>query len=114
MTLEKTIYIGTFIQCDTLTELDIIPNGMIGVNEQGKIAFVLRSYKGRRYPDGEGWEEAKIVRIQDHGFFFPGFIGQSHKSDHRVSQLTFGLVVKTPTSTPPNTRTQVSSANAPS
>lgn len=75
MALQKTIYIGTFIQCETLTELDIIPNGMVGVDEHGKIAFVLRSFKGRRYPDGEGWEEAKIIRIQDHGFFFPGFIG---------------------------------------
>ena len=75
MALQKTIYIGTFIQCETLTELDIIPNGMVGVDEHGKIAFVLRSFKGRRYPDNEGWEEAKIIRIQDHGFFFPGFIG---------------------------------------
>ena len=75
MALEKTIYIGTCIHCETLTELDIVPNGMIGVDEQGKIAFVLRSMKGRRIPNGEGWEQAKIVRIQDHGFFFPGFIG---------------------------------------
>ena len=73
--LEKTIYIGPFIHCESLTELDICPNGMIGVDEDGKIAFVLRSIKGRRFPDGEGWEQAKIVRVQDHGFFFPGFIG---------------------------------------
>jgi guanine deaminase len=75
MSLEKTIYIGTFIHCESLTELDIVPNGMIGVDEEGKIAFVLRSFKGRTIPDGEGWENAKIVRIQDHGFYFPGFIG---------------------------------------
>lgn len=73
--LDKTIYIGTFIHCDSLTELDVVPNGMIGVDEDGKIAFVLRSMKGRRIPENEGWEQAKIVRIQDHGFFFPGFIG---------------------------------------
>ena len=50
---------------------------MIGVGENGKIAFVLLSIKGRRIPEGQGWEQAKIVRIQDHGFFFPGFIGKS-------------------------------------
>lgn len=86
MALEKTIYIGPFIQCETLTELDVVPNGMIGVNEQGKIAFVLRTVKGRQMPAGEGWEDAKIVRIQDHGFFFPGFIGkciQEQKSSRR-------------------------------
>ncbi|KAK3049353.1 hypothetical protein LTR09_009272 [Extremus antarcticus] len=74
MSLEKTIYIGAFIQCATLTELDICENGMIGVDETGKIAFVLRESRGRKFPDGEGWEEAKIVRILDYGFFFPGFI----------------------------------------
>lgn len=75
--LDKTIYIGSFIHCDSPTELDVVPNGMIGVDEAGKIAFVLRSMKGRRIPDNEGWEQARIVRIQDHGFFFPGFIGLS-------------------------------------
>ena len=75
MALEKTIYIGPFVHCESLNELDVCPNGMVGVDEDGKIAFVLRSMKGRRFPDDEGWEEAKIVRILDHGFFFPGFIG---------------------------------------
>ena len=75
MSLEKTIYIGPFVQCDTLTELDVCPNGMIGVDENGRVAFILRSMKGRHMPYGEGWEEAKIVRVQDYGFFFPGFIG---------------------------------------
>ncbi len=75
MALQKTIYIGPFVHSESLTDLDICPNGMIGVNEAGKIAWILRDIKGRRMPDGQGWEEAKIVRIQDHGFFFPGFIG---------------------------------------
>ena len=73
--LEKTIYVGAFVHCESLNELDICPNSMIGVAEDGKIAFILRSVKGRQIPYDEGWEQAKIVRIQDHGFFFPGFIG---------------------------------------
>ena len=75
MALEKTLYIGTFIQCESPTKLDICPNGMIGVGENGKIAFILRSVKGQQFPTQEGWEQAKVVRIQDVGFFFPGFIG---------------------------------------
>ncbi|KAK5169455.1 uncharacterized protein LTR77_005431 [Saxophila tyrrhenica] len=74
MSQKKTVYIGPFIQCKTLTDLDICPNGMIGVDEGGRIAFVLRDERGRKIPEGDGWEDAKIVRIQDHGFFFPGFI----------------------------------------
>jgi guanine deaminase len=86
MALQKTIYLGTFIHCDSLTELDIVPNGMIGVNEEGKIAFVLRSVKGRRIPEGEGWEEARMVRIQDHGFFFSWV----HRYDSRLVSGTRG------------------------
>lgn len=75
MSLEKTIYVGPFIHCETLTELDIAVNGMIGVDEHGTIAFIRRDMKGKQLPDKPGWEEAKFVRINvRHGFFFPGFI----------------------------------------
>lgn len=77
MALEKTLYIGPFIHCESLTELDICPNGMIGVDEAGKIAFILRSIKGAQIPVAEGWEEAKTVRINGPGFFFPGLIGNT-------------------------------------
>ena len=75
MSLDKTIYIGPFVHCETLTQLDVCPFGMIGVDEEGKIAFLSRDMKGRQLPSHEGWEDAKVIRIQDHGFFFPGFIG---------------------------------------
>jgi len=75
MALEKTIYIGPFVHSESLTELDICPNGMIGVDEAGKIAFIRRDIKGRQLPVEEDWEKAKVVRTQDYGFFFPGFIG---------------------------------------
>ncbi len=50
MTLEKTIYIGPFVHSESLTELDICPNGMIGVDEAGKIAFIRRDVKGQQLP----------------------------------------------------------------
>lgn len=74
--LQKTIYIGAFVHSESLTELDVCPHGMIGVDEHGKIAFILRDVKGQQMPSDQGWEQAKIVRITDHGFFFPGFIGK--------------------------------------
>lgn len=86
MFLQKTLYIGPFIQCDTLTDLDICPNGMIGVDEDGKIAFVLRSMKGEQIPIEGGWEEAKVVRIDGPGFFFPGFIGNQISIFHELSR----------------------------
>ncbi|KAK3117096.1 hypothetical protein LTR53_001901 [Teratosphaeriaceae sp. CCFEE 6253] len=74
MALEKTIYIGPFIHSDSLAELEICTNGMIGVDEEGKIAYVSRDMKGRQLPAQEGWENAKTVYTDRHGFFFPGFI----------------------------------------
>lgn len=80
MALEKMIYEGTFIHCASLTELDIVENGIIGVDEHGKIAFIRRNSDESGRPKAEGWEAAKTVKIQDHRFFFPGFIGKPWSS----------------------------------
>lgn len=91
MALERTIYIGPFIHSESLTELDICVNGMIGVNEDGKIAFIRRDSKGRQLPIEEGWEQAKVVRTQDYGFFFPGFIGMLYSFHQAETKaLTIG------------------------
>ena len=75
MALDKTIYIGCFVHSENLTTLDVCPNGMIGVDENGKIAWISRDMKGRIMPTPEDWQHAKVVRIDGLGFFFPGFIG---------------------------------------
>jgi guanine deaminase len=77
MAVERTIYVGRFIHCKTLTDLDIF-TGNIGVDEHGKIAWVL-PYITDGYVDAQpGWEETKTVAIEPEGssFFFPGFIGK--------------------------------------
>lgn len=89
MALDKTIYIGPFIHCESLTELDIVVNGKIGVGEDGKIAFVLRDADSREAPTPDGWEKAKIVKTEDNGFFFPGFIGISKWLSNDMARLTF-------------------------
>lgn len=72
----KTIYIGPFVHTTLTRQLDICESGAIGVNEDGKIAFIERnaaSYSPSNAP--EGWRDAKVVRMEGDGFFFPGFIG---------------------------------------
>lgn len=79
--LKCTVYIGRFIHCLSLTELEICEEGAIGVDEQGKIAFVERDVRGERVEDVEnvverfGWGGCEVVRVKGEGFFFPGFIG---------------------------------------
>ncbi|KAI9700656.1 MAG: hypothetical protein M1836_002025 [Candelina mexicana] len=70
--LERTIFVGTFVHSKSLQELEICEEGAIGIDEEGKIAFV-----NRNATDSEsrpGWEAAKIVQAQNGAFFFPGFI----------------------------------------
>ncbi|KAK1823817.1 hypothetical protein LTR12_001772 [Friedmanniomyces endolithicus] len=74
MPLQKTIYIGPFIHCKSLNDLDICPNGMIGVDEHGEVSHISREAKEGKLLAQGGWEHAKIVRTGQHGFFFPGFI----------------------------------------
>ncbi|KAG2169392.1 hypothetical protein JADG_009131 [Aureobasidium aubasidani] len=75
---EKTIYLGAFAHCTSQQEVEICEAGAIGVDSDGKIAFIERdigdipAYELRERQ--QGWEKAKIVQIQDQGFFFPGFI----------------------------------------
>ena len=74
--IKKRVYAGPFVQCRTLTDLDICNEGIIGVDQRGRIEFIERGSS-----DVEGvtqkhdWRDFDVVRIKDNGFFFPGFIG---------------------------------------
>ncbi|KAF2398371.1 guanine deaminase [Trichodelitschia bisporula] len=73
--LERTIYVGSFVHCKTLQELDICDEGAIGVDETGTIAFVERGVKDvAKVQERHGWGVCKVVRIGSTSFFFPGFI----------------------------------------
>ncbi|KAF8453665.1 hypothetical protein BGX38DRAFT_1090368 [Terfezia claveryi] len=72
----KTIYYGTFIHSRTITNLDIINQGAIGVDDSGKIAFVERDVESpeklfSKFPE---WVGVRVLQTPKDGFFFPGFI----------------------------------------
>jgi len=73
--LERTVFQGRFVQSLSLKELEICDQGLIGVDEQGKIAIVERDATDTHSVLKEhGWEDAKIVRITGNSFLFPGFV----------------------------------------
>lgn len=73
---KKAIYCGAFVHSATPEKLDICNSAAIGVNEEGIIAFVDRDVKDfDAYKSKEGWTDAKILKLEHWGFFFPGFIG---------------------------------------
>ncbi|KAF2191241.1 guanine deaminase [Zopfia rhizophila CBS 207.26] len=83
-TISKTIYLGPFVHSFSLTNLEICGKGVIGVDEKGVIRFVERdSSLEDVHSKHDEWKEAEIVKTQDNGFFFPGFIDtHTHASQH--------------------------------
>lgn len=79
--LQRTVYAGTFIQCLSLTDLDILENAAIGVDENGVIAFIEKDVKepgGAEVAEQKyGWKDSSIIKgVGDStAFFFPGFVG---------------------------------------
>jgi hypothetical protein len=90
---KRSIYLGAFVHCTSLQHLDICEAAAIGVDSDGKIAFIERDVGDiSTYALPEGWENAKTIKIHDQGFFFPGFIGEckSHEAYSALYQrLTF-------------------------
>jgi len=77
MTPKRTVYIGPFVHSKSLQDLDICQNGVIGVDEHGKIAFIERAESdGAAAAEKHSWDSYDVVRITDNGFFFPGFVGK--------------------------------------
>jgi guanine deaminase len=78
--MPRTIYSGPFVHCTSLGNLDICEAGAIGVDDEGVISFVERDVKFEDLDavvKKHGWDDSKVVRIYDSGFYFPGFIGMS-------------------------------------
>ena len=79
---QRTIYYGTFIHNISLTELEILENAAIGVDENGNIAFVEKNRTEvadlDRVVEERGWAEYDVVRGDGGGcrFWFPGFVGE--------------------------------------
>ncbi|KAJ4993974.1 guanine deaminase [Stagonosporopsis vannaccii] len=82
-TIQRTIYLGTFVHSRSLTELEICENGAIGVDENGTIAFVEKELDLESVQTKHSWQDAVPVRLSGNSFFFPGFIDtHTHAPQH--------------------------------
>ncbi|KAF2760983.1 guanine deaminase [Pseudovirgaria hyperparasitica] len=81
-TTSCTVYIGSFVHCRSVTELEIENDGAIGVDKSGVIRFVLRGAGGnaenikKTLEFKEAFEHGHVefVIVKKGGWFFPGFI----------------------------------------
>jgi guanine deaminase len=74
--IPNTIYLGAFVHSISLSELEICDKGAIGVDSNGVIQFVERDIELAQVQETHAeWKDAKVVKVGENGFFFPGFIG---------------------------------------
>lgn len=78
---KPAIYLGTFIYSKSLTEIEILHDAAIFVDEQGKIVAVEKDIKdvdgALSFCPNLGWETDEVIAraCGREQFFFPGFIG---------------------------------------
>jgi len=81
--IPNTIYLGAFVHSISLSELEICDKGAIGVDSNGVIQFVERDIELAQVEEKHAeWKDAKVVKVGENGFFFPGFIGTYFPSQH--------------------------------
>ncbi len=74
--LKRTLYLGRFIHCVSLAELEICEDGVIGVDDNGRIGFVERGVEDHlQLAKNYGWSDCETLRAGKDQFFFPGFVG---------------------------------------
>ncbi|KAF2748025.1 guanine deaminase [Sporormia fimetaria CBS 119925] len=82
--IPKTVYLGTFVHCVSLSDLEISEKGAIGVDENGVIQFVEKNVDlAQVHEKHSDWKEAKVTELKGNSFFFPGFIDtHTHAPQH--------------------------------
>ena len=80
-TSHRSVYVGTFVYCETLSRLSIF-DGLIMVDQEGKISQIVKEADVsteaiRQIVQDFGWdvEETTVHKAKANQFFFPGFIG---------------------------------------
>lgn len=79
----KSLFVGTFIHCKTLDELEYWHNTAVFVDQKGTIVAIEKDCDQQQAEQTIlpklGWTTRDIsVHIaKEHQFFFPGFIGSS-------------------------------------
>lgn len=90
---KPAVYLGTFVHSKSLTEIAVLHDAAIFVDEQGKIVAIERGIKD---VDGAlsvcpklGWETEEVIAraCGKQQFFFPGFIGLYLNSMSQTSAI---------------------------
>ncbi|XP_049907635.1 guanine deaminase [Epinephelus moara] len=68
------VYRGTFIHSTQQTALQILEDELLGVDIDGKIAFIGRGTELDRLSQTFGFSPSEVTQLQQHEFFMPGLV----------------------------------------
>ncbi|XP_070820934.1 guanine deaminase [Chaetodon trifascialis] len=68
------VYRGTFIHSTEQTALQILEDALLGVDTEGKIAFIGKGAERDRLSQTFGFSLSEITQLAQHEFFMPGMV----------------------------------------
>lgn len=87
---KRTLYLGRFVHCVSLAELEICEHGIIGVEDDGRIAFVERGVRDDiLIAKKHGWSKYTTFSAGEDQFFFPGFVGTLLSFGYQLFWMSF-------------------------
>lgn len=79
--IRRTVYVGTFIHCASLGELQVLENAAVTVDDEtGKILVVECPVGAEMLEMWAGEPGTRVVKAGEGQFFFPGFVGMLYSS----------------------------------
>ncbi|KAM0754831.1 Metallo-dependent hydrolase [Meredithblackwellia eburnea MCA 4105] len=90
----QRIFHGAIIHSLTLTELEVLPSALLGVDDKGIIAFLDKDVPADKVQQvitdsHKGWENVQLVTLKRGEFLCPGFI-DTHTHAPQYPNLSFG------------------------
>ena len=77
--MTRRVFVGGIVTSKSISELQVIEHGILGVDANGVIAFIEDLEKlatdAAAYLKTHGWEQVtEVVQLEDGSFVCPGFI----------------------------------------
>lgn len=68
------VYRGTFVHSTQQTALEVLEDALLGVDTDGKIAFIGRGDERDNLSQTFGFSPSEIIQLAQHEFFMPGMV----------------------------------------
>ncbi|XP_008334977.1 guanine deaminase isoform X1 [Cynoglossus semilaevis] len=70
----KHVFRGTFIHSTQQTPVEILEDALLGVNADGKVAFIAKPEELNKLSETFGFTPAEVTHLAQHEFFMPGMV----------------------------------------